>query len=113
WASTIPYYAFSLDLVVHKDNSTIRTWEELRNPPRGTRYRVGVLKDTAAHHYLRDEFGDAIEIEAYSQGVTSAMSLVKTGSFDATVQDHPAVVYYVLEDENRAGFKESLRIVEP
>src|SRR5262249_13275642 len=36
WASTIPYYSYSLDLIVHSDNDSIKTWEDLGSPPEGT-----------------------------------------------------------------------------
>ncbi len=113
WASTIPYYSYSLDLIVHKDNDAIRTWEDLHHPPLGRKYRVGVLADTAAHHYLEREFGEDIQIEAYSEGVTSAMWLVKNRALDATIQDHPAAIYYVVKDEYDIGFRKNLRLVEP
>jgi polar amino acid transport system substrate-binding protein len=115
WISTHPYYVYSLDLIVNKDNDTIHTWEDLRNPPAGKRYRVGVLASTAAHRYLEklNKESDSIDIEAYSEAVTSALGLVKDGSLDATVQDHPAAVYYVVQDKYDVGFKRNLRIVEP
>src|SRR5262245_49929480 len=30
WASTIPYYIYTLQLIAHKDNASIRSWEDLR-----------------------------------------------------------------------------------
>jgi polar amino acid transport system substrate-binding protein len=112
WASTIPYYYYSLNLLVHRDNDTTQTWEDLRRLPGGKRPRVGVLKNTAAHKFLQRQYGDDIRIEAYSEGVTSAMQLVVNKSLDATVQDFPAVRYYCEKDED-GDFHDKLRIVEP
>jgi polar amino acid transport system substrate-binding protein len=113
WLSTVPYYRYSLNLIVRKENDSIVTWEDLRRSRGGKPYRVGVLANTAAHRYLKTAFGDDIEIEAFSEGVTSALRLVKDRSLDATVQDHPAAVYYVVQDSHEVGFRSDLRIVEP
>jgi polar amino acid transport system substrate-binding protein len=88
WASTIPYYIYTLQLLAHKDNAAIQSWNDLRGK------RVGVLRGSAAHRYVEKEFGEAVHVEAYSEGVTSAMDLVQRGQLDATVQDWPAAIYY-------------------
>jgi polar amino acid transport system substrate-binding protein len=98
WASTVPYYLYKLQLIVHKDNTSIRTWDDLKPGPDGRRKRVGVLKESAAERYLQERFGDAVQIEATKEGITSAMLGVKTGQFDATVQDVPTTSYYLPRD---------------
>lgn len=91
WASTIPYYVYTVALLAHKDNPAIGSWDDLRGK------RVGVLRGAAAHRYLEKRFDGDVRIEAYSEGVTSAMDLVQRHQLDATVQDLPAAVYYLKE----------------
>jgi polar amino acid transport system substrate-binding protein len=115
WASTIPYYVYSLKLLVSSDQAgdEIQTWEDLHKRPNGRRYSIGVLANSAAQRYLEKEFGGDVDVVAYSEGVTSAMKKVIDGSLDATVQDFPAVVYYYDNDKEENGFKDNLRVVEP
>ena len=63
---------------------------------------------SAAHHFMEEQFGDAADIEAYSEGVTSAMDLVNKGQLDATVQDLPAAIHYL-----RTDFPDLRRVGEP
>src|SRR5262249_25353464 len=95
WASTIPYYIYRIQLIARRDDNSIRSWDDLRTRPGQPRKRVGVLRGTAAHRYLESHFGDEIQIDAYGEGVTSAMQGVKLGQLDASVQDYPAAVYYL------------------
>src|SRR5205807_4420793 len=76
------------------DDDRIQTWHDLRRPPGKRRMRVGVLAASAAQRYIRQKFGDDVELLAYSEGVTSAMRLVENGQLDATVQDLPAATFY-------------------
>jgi polar amino acid transport system substrate-binding protein len=95
-ASTIPYYLYRLQLLVRQD-SPIQGWEDLRRARSGRRLRVGVLSDSAAHNYLKENFSEEdIDIFAPSEeGSTGVMGMVRDGRLDATVQDVPVVVYYV------------------
>lgn len=95
--STIPYYAYRLQLVIRKD-SPIRGWDSLKSLKNGTdRWKVAVLTQSAAHDYvLRDEFKDTVEILALSnESSTPALTQVKEGNFDATVQDVPMVSWFL------------------
>lgn len=98
WTSTVPYYLYKLQLLVRKNDPAIQTWDDLRPGADGKRKRVGVLADSAAHRYLEKRFGDAIQVEAYPEGVTSAMRNVVIGQLDATVQDMPTAGYYLPRD---------------
>jgi len=89
-ASSIPYYAYRLQLIVRKD-SPIRKWDDLRRQG----LKVGVLKDSAAHRYLERTYPD-LRIDALdAEGTTEVMSRVERGLFDATVQDAPVVSWYM------------------
>src|SRR5262249_42220388 len=94
--STIPYYAYRLRLIVHK-NSDIQGWEDLK---KGGSLRVGVLTDSAAHTYLEKHFPD-LRIEALSDdGIVGIMKKVADGQMAATVQDAPVVSWY-MEQKNQ------------
>ncbi|MFO0926392.1 MAG: ABC transporter permease subunit [Gemmataceae bacterium] len=94
-ASTVPYFAYRLRLVVRND-SRIRDWSNLRRQPGGLKLRVGVLKDSAAQRYLEEQYADDVAVEAYDEeGVTGVMLKVAARALDATVQDAPAVTWYL------------------
>ena len=59
-ASTVPYFAYRLRLIVRQD-SPITSWQQLAGKT------VGVLKDTAADRYLRERYGNAIDLRAVYQ----------------------------------------------
>ncbi len=106
--SSVPYFAYTLRLIVRDSNQAIRTWDDLKNPPPGKKYRVGVLRGSYAERYLRDTFKDAIE-RLPSKEVDEAFQLVEDGArMDATVQDSPAAIYYV-----EGGRREKLKVVGP
>ena len=92
WASTVPYYLYKLQLIVRKDNSSIRDWTDLKRGADGRRKRVGVLLESAAQRYLDEHFGEDAQVEP-NKDVTSAMVNVRTGQNDATVQDVPTTGY--------------------
>lgn len=98
WASTIPYYIYRIQLIARRDDASIQSWEDLRLRPGQRRRRVGVLQSSGAARYLEKHFGNDVDIEAYAQGVTSAMKNVENGQLDATVQDAPAAQYYLPRD---------------
>ena len=94
-ASTIPYFAYRLSLIVRRD-SDIRDWGDLGFKEGRKKLLVGVLKDSAAHRYLEERYGNAIEVQAYDEeGVTSVMTWVAEKTLDATVQDTPAAKWYL------------------
>ncbi|MCC7085890.1 MAG: ABC transporter permease subunit [Pirellulales bacterium] len=93
WASTIPYYVYTLQLMTRVNDTSIKSWDDLRAPPGQPRKRVGVLQGAASERYLETRFGDSIELKKYPE-ITSVMGLVEQGQLDATVQDAPSVTYY-------------------
>jgi polar amino acid transport system substrate-binding protein len=94
-ASTIPYFAYRLSLIVRRDGD-IGDWNDLATKPGRKKPRLGVLKDSAAHRYLEERYGDAIDIQAYdAEGVTGVMGQVVKKTLDATVQDTTAAVWYL------------------
>jgi polar amino acid transport system substrate-binding protein len=96
-ASTIPYYLYRIQLLARKNDSSIRSWADLRAVPGQRKKRIGVLRDSAAHRYLEKEYDRDVQIEALGEeGTTSVMNKVVNGALDATVQDLPAAQYYVV-----------------
>jgi polar amino acid transport system substrate-binding protein len=95
-ASTIPYYAYKIQLFARKDDDSIRSWDDLRRKPGQPRKKVGVLSASGAHRYLEKNYGEDVEIRDLSEeGTTGVMLQVQDGTLDATVQDLPAGVHYV------------------
>jgi polar amino acid transport system substrate-binding protein len=93
WASTIPYYMYTLQLLARSGDRSIHSWDDLASVPGAGRRRVGVLMSSAAERYVQSRFGAAVELKAYD-GVTNAMELVEQGQLDATVQDLPIALHY-------------------
>jgi polar amino acid transport system substrate-binding protein len=93
YSSTIPYYIYKLQLLARSDDATIQDWQSLRTKPGEPRKRVGVLQGSAAETYMKNAFGDSIELKLYPE-VTSVMGLVEQGQLDATVQDLPVALHY-------------------
>ncbi len=92
WASTLPYYVYTLQLLA-RPGGPIHSWEDLKAAPGQPRRKVGVLSGSAAERSVQKRLGDAVEILSFD-GVTNAMRLVEQGQLDATVQDTPIVAYY-------------------
>src|SRR5204863_4096605 len=76
-----------------KDDSSIRSWDDLRAPPGKPPKRVGVLRDSAAERYVDREFGNAVELKGFPE-IINVMKLVEQRRLDATVQDVPVAVFY-------------------
>lgn len=95
--ASVPYYVYRLGLVVHRD-SGIRDWTDLRAKPGQPKKTVLVLQGSAAQRYLENRYGDDINLRM-SDDVASAFDLVANQqNADATVQDNPAVAYYLQAD---------------
>jgi polar amino acid transport system substrate-binding protein len=96
FAVSRPYYVYRLQLVAHKDDDSIEGWADL--PARGSRKgkSVGVLNGTVAHEYLKEKYGDKIDLKI-NPDVATVMGLVKDRRLDATVQDGPAAAYFCKE----------------
>lgn len=113
YPSTIPYYVYRLGLVIHKDNAeAIAGWSDLKRPKGdGEKRSVGVLIGSVAHDYLKNSFGDAIDLRI-NPDVATVIGLVEQKRLDATVQDTPAALYYIKNskglglagDPRNAGF---------
>jgi polar amino acid transport system substrate-binding protein len=90
FAHTIPYYIYELQLMARAADERIAGWADLAG---GRRWKVGVLSGSAAESYLRERFGDALEVIAYD-GNTNAMADVANLKLDATLQDLPIALFY-------------------
>jgi polar amino acid transport system substrate-binding protein len=95
-ASTIPYYICKIQIAV-RPGSPIRDWDDLHLSRSGGQLRVGVLSESAAHRYLRENFSEKeVKIIALSEeGITGVLTMVRQGRLDATVIDVPAAVWYI------------------
>jgi polar amino acid transport system substrate-binding protein len=91
--TTVPYYVYSLRLIVTTDEEKVLSWAELGRQEK-KRPTVGVLRGTASERYLEGRYGDTIEL-VRSETVTEMLDQVQAKKFTATVQDAPAASYYV------------------
>lgn len=94
YAMTLPYYVYELQTLVRKDDPRFTSLADLRIAL-GPKARVAVLGGSAAEAFLREQFGDSVELVIYD-GSTDAMRAVELGidGVDATVQDLPIVTFY-------------------
>ena len=92
--TTVPYYVYSLRLIVRDADKDIQSWADLGRaiPPKS----VGVLRNSASERYIQSRYGDKVRVQA-SETVVEMLDLVRDGRVDATVQDAPAAAYYVQE----------------
>lgn len=95
YGCTIPYYVYELQMMVRKDDTRFQQLDDLRRTPGEPKARVAMLGGSAAETYLRDHFGDAVELVTY-EGNTDAMRAVelRIDGVDATLQDLPIAVFY-------------------
>ncbi|HTI51758.1 MAG TPA: ABC transporter permease subunit, partial [Planctomycetaceae bacterium] len=92
--ASLPYYLYELGLCVRRA-SAIKSWEDLSQPAsEGRRRRVGVLEESAADRYVTKRVGGQCDVVRY-KGTSEALRLVELGQLDATVQDLPALQFYV------------------
>jgi polar amino acid transport system substrate-binding protein len=93
YLATRPYYVYQLQVMAPR-HGPIRSWDDLRKPgPGGRRWRLGVLASSAADGFAREQGGATIEVVSFD-GSTDAMTAVKNGQIDATLQDGPAAQFY-------------------
>lgn len=90
---SVPYFIYGLQLLARKDDASLATWDGLGKRVGDRRRKVGVLTESAAEKYLRDKYGDELELISYD-GNTDAMREVETGKLDATLQDTPIASFY-------------------
>ncbi len=92
---SLPYYIYELGLCANRDTKTVTSWESLKQPLEGGKLRrVGVLGGSSGDRYVSETYGKTCEVLRYT-GSAEAIELVKSGQLDATVQDLPALHYYV------------------
>ncbi len=95
FASTLPYFIYTLRLIVRTNDDSVKGWEDLKRQPGKPRLRVGVLRGSVAERYMRTKFGDDVEVIP-TREVDETFQLVEGGErLDVTVQDSPAAAYYV------------------
>ena len=103
--SSVPYFVFTLRLIVKDGNPAIRSWDDLKKP-KGAKFRVGVLRGSFAQRFLEEHFDKDIDLIPTKE-VDETFQLVEEGErMDATVQDSPAAAYYV-----QGGRRPKLRVV--
>lgn len=95
YLTSLPYYIYELGLCANREKETVTSWESLEQPlADGAKRRVGVLAGSTGDRYITEKYGKSCQVLRY-QGSAEALELVKTGQIDATVQDLPALHYYV------------------
>jgi polar amino acid transport system substrate-binding protein len=92
---SLPYYIYELGLCANHEKRLVTSWESLAQPLEGgAQRRVGVLAGSAGDRYITEQYGKSCQVLRY-QGSAEALELVNTGQIDATVQDLPALHYFV------------------
>jgi polar amino acid transport system permease protein/polar amino acid transport system substrate-binding protein len=104
--STVPYFVYNLRLIVNKDDADIRSWDDLKSPAKGKKYRVGVLRGSFAQRYMDEHFGKDIEVIPTKEVDETFQLVEERERLDATVQDSPAAIYYV-----QGGRRPKLKVV--
>jgi polar amino acid transport system substrate-binding protein len=108
YLATRPYYVYQLQLMARRDGP-VRSWADFDLPrPGGGPWKVGVLGMSAGDAYAQRFAGANIRVAIFD-GATSAMTAVRNGQIDATLQDLPAARHYV----KRPEFLDSLELVGP
>ncbi|WP_435017707.1 ABC transporter permease subunit [Tundrisphaera sp. TA3] len=105
---TRPYYVYQLQLMARKDGP-VQSWADFAMPrPGGGPWKVGVLGMSAADDYLARFQGANLRPYVFDSA-TGAMTAVRNGQIDATLQDLPAARHYAKQDE----FRDTLGLVGP
>ena len=92
---SLPYYIYELGLCAIGEKGVVTSWESLARPLEGGgKKRVGVLAGSAGDRFITKKYGKSCQVLRY-QGSAEALELVNTGQIDATVQDLPALHYFV------------------
>jgi polar amino acid transport system substrate-binding protein len=87
-----PYYYSTLSLTIRRDETRIRTPEDL------TGRRVGTLKATLAERYLREMAN--VDVPTYDNQLHPYLDLM-LGRLDAVVLDTPIALYYAYSPQMR------------
>jgi polar amino acid transport system substrate-binding protein len=92
--ATIPYYVYELHLYARTEDARLADWPTLRQPRTdGSKWRVGVLKNTLADDFVTRDFANSVDVRRY-EGTTDAFRDVENSTLDATLTDTPAAVFY-------------------
>lgn len=83
---TIPYFVNDLQLLARKNDGRLKSWADLRQPIQGDKWHIGVLTDTAAERFLKENFAETVKTKDYP-GTTQAMDHVRDEQLDATLTD--------------------------
>lgn len=92
---TRPYYVYQLQLMAQR-GGRLGSWADVgRARPGGGRWRIGVLTSSAADAFARQAqaAGAPLAVVPFD-GATDAMTAVRNGQIDATLQDLPAALFY-------------------
>ncbi len=105
---SIPYYIYELQLLARKDDTSLRSWEDLLQPLNGRKRRVSLLGGSAAQDYVEAFAGDRVDLSQFD-GATDAMEAAQLGlsGIDANVQDLPVWNFY------SSGFPEIHAVGDP
>ncbi|HWL08822.1 MAG TPA: ABC transporter substrate-binding protein/permease [Planctomicrobium sp.] len=108
YGASIPYYIYELQLLGRQNDSTLKSWDDLFNPPDGKKKRVAILGGSAAQDYLEKFLGNRVEIANFD-GVSDAMRAVELNAdgIDANLQDLPIWTFY------QGGFPQLTAIGDP
>jgi polar amino acid transport system substrate-binding protein len=108
YGTSIPYYIYELQLLARKNDVTLTSWQDLANPPDGTKKRVAVLGGSAAQDYLNQNVDGQVELVLFD-GASDAMRAVELNAdgIDANLQDLPVWIYY------ESGFPKLTAIGDP
>lgn len=95
YGTSIPYYIYELQLLARRDDPTLRSWQDVRDPPGGRPKRIAVLGGSAAQDYLEALGPGRVEIVSFD-GVSDAMRAAELGvdGIDANLQDLPIWTFY-------------------
>jgi polar amino acid transport system substrate-binding protein len=95
YRASIPYYVYELGLCVRADRAATLSWASLRAAPsNGRKLRIGVLGGSSADRFVTAEYDATCKISRY-EGVAETFLLVGSGQLDATVQDLPALQFFL------------------
>lgn len=99
YAATVPYYAYRLQLVAHKDDDSVNGWADLG----AKKKRIGVLEGSVAFDYCNKRFPGQVVV---NKDVATMFNAVADKTLaDVTVQDNPACVFYLNDRQYKDKFK--------
>lgn len=95
YGTTTPYYLYELQLLVRKDNTSINSWDDLRQHLQQHGGQVSLLGGAAAESFTTRYFSDNVQLALFD-GVTDAMRATELSADNiiANVQDLPIWNFY-------------------